>query len=457
MITGTGPARGALAPGPQGYQRQPEAGLNWGGSTLVQCAAAAALVTGPAQGLAQAPEPLQLTRRQAVDSALAHNPQLAVARAQVDEARARVTEATAFPDPTIAADVVGQSSLARPGTNTGHDLGIGLSVPFPTKFLLRNTVSGADVRTAEFGYLQLQQQLASQTAQAYDALLVALRHHADLVESRRLAQEFLDKTQARYSGGTVAGLDVIKARVDLAQADNALIANERDVANARAALNRQLGRLLGAPIEAVDTLDVPPPLPDLAALEDTAQALRPELKGLASQQRGASAATTLAKSFWLPDLSLSFTQNTATGSPATYTSAVGFSFPLFFWNHTRGEVSEAAHRERELSASYRDLAAQVDLDVRTTYAAAQTALRQALFLRDQLLPEAKRAYDIALASYGLGGASALDVLDARSDLLGAQSQYADALGAANDARADLERAIGRPLDAIPTGGPREQH
>ncbi len=431
--------------------------MNWGGTTLVRCAATAALVTGPARGLAQTPEPRRLTRRQAVDTALAHNPQLAVARAQVDEARARVTEATAFPDPTLAADVVGQSSLARFRSNTGHDLGIGLSVPFPTKFLLRNTVSGADVRTAEFSYRQLQQQLASQTAQAYDALLVALRHHADLVESRRLAQEFLDKTQARYSGGTVAGLDVIKARVDLAQADNALIANERDVANARANLNRQLGRLLGAAVEPADTLDVPPPLPELAALEDTAQALRPELKGLASQQRGASAATTLAKSFWLPDLSLSFTQNTVTGSPATYTSAVGFSFPLFFWNHTRGEVSEATHREEELSASYRDLAAQVDQEVRTTYAAAATALRQALFLRDQLLPEAKRAYDVALTSYGLGGASALDVLDARSDLLDAQSQYADALGAANDARADLERAIGRPLEAIPTGGPREQH
>jgi outer membrane protein, heavy metal efflux system len=430
--------------------------LNWGRGTFALCVATAALATRPATAAAQlSAEPVRLTRRQAVDTALAHNPQLAVARAQVDEARARVTEATAFPDPTISADVVGQPSVARPGANTGHDIGVGLSVPFPTKFLLRNTVSGADVHTAEFAYVQLRQQTASLTAQAYDALLVALRHHADLEESRRLAQQFLDKTQARYSGGTVAGLDVIKARVGVAQAENDLIANERDVANARAALNRQMGRLLGAPLEPADTLEVPPPLPDLAALEDTAQALRPELKGLASQQRGASAATTLAKSFWLPDLSVNFTQNSLLGSPATYTSAVGLSFPLFFWNHTRGEVSEAAHREQELSASYRDLTAQVDQDVRTTWAAAETALRQALFLRDQLLPEAKRAYDIALSSYGLGGASALDVLDARSTLLDAESQYADALGAANDARADLERAIGRPLEAIPAGGPRE--
>ena len=416
--------------------------------------AAAGTAAAPAGAAAQGV--LRLTRRQAIDTALAHNPQLAVAEAQVDEARARVTQATAFPDPTIAADVVGQSSLARPGANTGHDLGVGLSVPFPTKFILRGTVSGADVHSAEFAYLQLRQQTASQTAQAYDALLVALRHKADLVEARTLAQTFLEKTQARYGAGTAAGLDVVKARVELAQADNDLIANERDITNARAALNRQMGRLLGAPLETADTLEVPPPLPDLALLEDTAQALRPELKGLMSQQRGAAAATTLAKSYWLPDLSLSLTQNTSLGSPSTYTTAVGFSFPLFFWNHTRGEVAEASHRERELSASHSDLAAQVDQDVRTTYAAAATALRQAIFLRDQLLPEARRAYDIALVSYGLGGASALDVLDARGTLLDALSQYADALGAANDARADLERAIGRPLDGLPAGGPDER-
>ena len=86
--------------------------------------------------------------------------------------------------------------------------------------------------------------------------------------------------------------------------------------------------------------------------------------------------------------------------------------------------------------------------------AAATALRQALFLRDQLLPEARRAYQIALVSYGLGGSSALDVLDARRTLLDAEGQYADALGASNDARADLERAIGGPLP--PAGGPGER-
>jgi cobalt-zinc-cadmium efflux system outer membrane protein len=185
-----------------------------------------------------------------------------------------------------------------------------------------------------------------------------------------------------------------------------------------------------------------------------AQRLRPELAGLRSQQAGARAASTLASQYWMPDLSLGLSKNIFPDTPNSYSGSIGFSVPLFFWNHQRGEVAASRHRERELEAAYTDLSAQVDQDVRVSYATAASALLQAQYLRDQLLPEARRAYEVARVSYGLGGSSALDVLDARRTLLEAESQYADALGAANDARADLERAVGALLD---TASPGESH
>ena len=84
-------------------------------------------------------------------------------------------------------------------------------------------------------------------------------------------------------------------------------------------------------------------------------------------------------------------------------------------------------------------------DVRAAYATADTALRQATYIRDELLPSAREAYRVASASYGIGGSSAFDVIDARRTLLDAETQYADALAAASSARADLERAVGAPL------------
>ena len=98
------------------------------------------------------------------------------------------------------------------------------------------------------------------------------------------------------------------------------------------------------------------------------------------------------------------------------------------------------------------MAAQVGEDLRNAYATASTSLRQAIYLRDELVPSAREAYRIASTSYSLGGASALEVIDAQRTLLDAQTQYAAALAAVNDAIADLERATGAPLSSIARGG-----
>ena len=415
--------------------------------------AVAMLITNAPPACAQGRvDTLALTRHAAVDTALARNPSLTVAREQIEQARARVVQATAFPDPSVSAS----KTIAGPASSAGTVLGVGLTMPFPQKFHLQGEVSGADLKAAEFGYLQLRQQTASQTAQAYDAVLVALLHRADLTESRALSADFLQKTEARFEGGTAAKLDVLKAKVDLAAAENSLIANQRDIGNAEAALNRLLGRPLGAGVIAADSLALPSVLPALDLLLAKAQSARPELDALRSQQAGARAASTLASQYWMPDLSLGLAKNIFPDTPNSYSGSLGFTVPLFFWNHQRGEVAESRHHVRELDATYRDLSAQVDQDVRVSYANAGAAYRQAEYLRDELLPEARRAYDVARVSYGLGGLSALEVLDARRTLLDAEGQYADALGAANDAGADLERAVGAPLDRVAPGEPHDR-
>lgn len=409
-------------------------------------AAAAQMTPVPAQN-----QLLQLSRQAAIDEALARNPALAAARAQVEEARAAVVNAAAIPDASLTADVTGQSNLFKPGSATGNDQIFGFTVPFPGKIGLRRDVATAQLRAAEFNVTQLQEQVASQAARAYDALLVALRHREDLNQSKQLASDFVQKTQARFLAGTVAKVDVVKAQTDLAQAENDLIANERAIATARASLNRILGRMAGAPLETTDALNIPPAIADVNVLEQLAENSRPEIRSLLAQLEGARAATRLAKEFWAPDFNLSAGRNAVDGTPTTYTSAATIGLPILFWQHQRGEVAAARHREEELAADLSDTHAQVSLDVQTAFANASTSLRQAIFIRDQLLPEAQEVYRVASVSYGLGGSSALDLLDAKRTLLAAEAQYVDALGAANDALAALELAVGAPLPPAKTG------
>jgi cobalt-zinc-cadmium efflux system outer membrane protein len=401
------------------------------------------------------PEP-RLTRQRAIQQALAHNPSIIVAREQVEEARVGITIARAIPDPSLVAEVDQEKNFWSPASGSERDIGIQFTVPYPYRTHLNGNIARAGWQAAQHALTALRQQIAAQTSQAYDALLVALLHRNDLSQSREISSQFVQKAEARYRAGTTPKLDILKAKVDLAKAENDLIANERAIATAKAALNRLLGRPLGAALEATDVLEIFSPLPELPVFDELAVRSRPELKGLSALQKAAHDSTILAKQYWAPDLNLTLWRSYIDGSPDSYKFDGGITFPLFFWQHRKGEVAQARHRELELTAAQADLLSQVLLDVRTSYNTATTAWRQAVYLRDQLLPEAHEAFSITFTSYSLGGSSALDLLDAKGTLLDAESQYSDALGSVNDARADLERAVGAPLPTVISGTSNEK-
>jgi cobalt-zinc-cadmium efflux system outer membrane protein len=415
------------------------------------CALAARTGVAFAQARTNPPaDSIHLSRRQVIADALAHNAQLEIAREQTAQARARRVSAIAVPDPTAT---LGYDQLSGPFSFRGapsRPASLELDIPFPDKFRLNNRAGWADIRANESNYRLQQQTIALQASSTYDSLLVALQHRDNLREVRDLARDFLNRTRIRFDAGTAAKLDVIQAQVAVAQAETDLIGNERDVANAIASLNRTLGRVIGSAIIPTDSLDLPAPLPDSATIDQIAGANRPELQILQNQQSGAKASTGLAKEFWLPDLTFAVGRDYAVPGSTLFTTGLSFPLPVFYPSHAKGDIAAAQHYERELAAAYRDTRAQVTQDVRLAYANANTAMKQAVFIRDELVPAARNAYRIASTSYSLGGSSALEVLSARGSLLQALSQLADALADANTARADLDRALG----LVPTGARR---
>jgi outer membrane protein TolC len=410
-----------------------------------------ALTSFAGAALAQQPtDSLRLSRRQTVAEALTRNAQLEVAREQVAQARGRRVTAIAVPDPQMSAAFDQLSGPFSFGSAPARPVSLSLNIPWFDKFKQNNRAGWADINSNIANYHLQQQTIALQASATYDSLLVSLKHRGILRETRDLAQDFLNKTQIRFNAGTAARLDVIQAQVAVAQAGNDLIGIERDVANAQASLNRTLGRVIGAPISPTDSLGMPADLPDSATIDQIALANRPELIGLQNQQLGAKASTALAKEFWLPDITFGVGKDYATPNAAQFTTGLAFPLPVFYPSHQKGDIAVAEHFEKELAATYRDTRAQVTQDVRSAYANASVAMKQVTFLQDQLVPAAREAYRVSSTSYSLGGSSALEVLTARQALLQAESQLADALAAANTARADLDRALG----LAPPGAPR---
>ncbi len=98
------------------------------------------------------PPPIRLTKQQAIDSALAHNPTIVIAREQVAQANARVTQATAFPDPTLGFTVQGVGRAINPHPAFETDIIAGFTIPFPQKFWLHGQAADGDVGNLEAAY-----------------------------------------------------------------------------------------------------------------------------------------------------------------------------------------------------------------------------------------------------------------------------------------------------------------
>ncbi len=412
--------------------------------TASRCIAQAGVTRGNQD---RSTDTLHLSRLQAIAAALTGNAQIDAARQQVGEAAARRVSDIAIPDPQFTA---GYDQLTSPFAFSGapsRPVALSLTVPFPDKFRLNNRIGRADIGNSEANLRLQQQTIALQASATYDSLLVAQLHRQNLLEALQLSQDFLTRTKARFDAGTAAKLDVIQAQVTVAQAQNDLIGNERDLLTAQASLNRTLGRIVGAAIITTDSLELPPALPDSTTIVQTALQNRQELKALQQQQLGQSATTKLIKEFWIPDFTFGVAKDYSSVGQALFTTGISMPLPVFYWQHARGDIALSQHTENELSATYRDTRAQVTQDVRTSYANASTAMKQVTFLRDELVPAAREAYRVSSTSYALGGSSALDVITARTALLTAEAQLADALAAANTARADLDRALGLSVTA----------
>lgn len=234
-----------------------------------------------------------MTLKQAVDFALAHNPSNIAAQAQAIAAAAALTRNRSAQLPQVAANT--QSLLQRQSaSNAGTFAQFGLQ---PTANFSQNTsqvlgtanvinlASTLEARQAKRSYDSALQNLRltrQQTTLAVENGYYALVQDADLV---RLANEDLayqralrDIADANFRAGKVAGIDRLKAQVQVTSSQQRLSSAQADVEDARQNLAQVIGAQPAQGFVFPSTVEVPVlPSLDRVGLETLALSQRPEV------------------------------------------------------------------------------------------------------------------------------------------------------------------------------------
>lgn len=402
--------------------------------------AALSLLAVPVNSVAQKNGDFSL--RAAIALAQENNPQLVALRHQIAAAKGRAWTTWWLTDPDLSLEWEGVPRGAGLGKFDERKLALTQEIEFPTNIFWRNRFAGREVEATAQRYEQGKLEIRAAAIAAYTQFLASRRGLALSNERVELAQEFLDKAEIRRRAGEAPAIEIVRARVELAQAQIELRNFESAYITTQAQLNTVLGRNPEQEILATDSLLYHQFDLSLSTLKQQALAEHPRLREANALVGAASHLRKLAWGSLLPAVEVTAFRHNIGGNPNFYGAAIGLKVPLWFAFRQRGEIQEAsallASQENQRANTKLQLLAAIE----SAFAAFEATRRQAESYATGLLDQASEVYRIALRSYETGEAGYLQLLEAQRTLIEVRQGYIEALASYYAAIAALEEASG---------------
>jgi outer membrane protein len=306
----------------------------------------------------------------------------------------------------------------------------------------------ADARASSATADATAEQAASTATNAY---VRAMRADADLRARQAdtvLATELLNIAQSQLQAGTGVGLDVTRAKSQLANTRAALIASRNAREHAHLDLLRSLALPVGTDILLTDSLSAiagGETLPNEASLVEQAIRNRPDI--LAEDQRVSAARQGLSaiKAERLPSLGLVADDGIIGKNGAkllnTYTWGLQVSLPIFDGFRREARVQEQQSVIKEAEIRRHDLEQQAQVDVRGALIDLAGA-REQLGAATERLSLAEQEVSQARDRFNAGVAGNADVVNASLALTSSRTLVNDAETLYQLARVALARATG---------------
>ena len=425
-------------------------------SALIASAALLALGTaGPLLAQAttpdRAPDGVPALRLGAVYASVSErNPRLSAARAYADAASARISPATAWPDPEVQ---LGFMNYRLPELTPMYPLGmvqlqVMQMVPLGGKPSLAGRIAGHQAeaereRAAETGW-----ELRARAAMAFYELYAAEQGVSIASATRRLVQDVANIAQAMYEVGEGNQADLLRAQVEVARMSEEITRMEAMRAAATARLNALLDRADSTPVGVV----VLPVFPDTAPATDSllhfALRSRPMIRAGEAEVAAASEMSVRARRELVPDLvvGVQYAQQRSTmGTERMGSLMLGASVPVFA-GRRQLKWREEADAMRAMAAA--DLA-WMKADTKGRIGEIRARLHRARRLADlytlTILPQADAAVVSALSAYRVGRLDFMDVLENRMTVNRFRQELATLQMEEGQAWAELEMLTGTEL------------
>lgn len=401
--------------------------------------------------------PMQLTLEDSISLAINNSPRIKTAAAEKEKAMWSFKEtkgkkgfSLTYTGITSRTDDppswVPSTTVVDPYNYYSHKLT--LALPLYTGGQLENAIEAQKrgTQVADWSLETTKQQIKLEASVAFYQVLEA----KDFVKIARESVEALtihwNNTQKEFDAGVVAKADVLRSKVQLANAQNNLIKIENGYEMALLQLNHVMGQPLRNELELNAELKYDPYPLSMDGCIDYALKNRLELKQAQTMVEITQDKVNIAKGEKLPSVSLmgtnvwDDTNNSGTNSK-NWTVALMSQWNIFDSGVTDSKVAGAKQSKIAAKEQARDTEDKIVLQVSQAYLSLNEAKKR-IDTCKVAVEEAETDFDMAQKRYFSGVGINLDVIDAEVALNTAKTNYVKALYDYNVSRANLDKAIG---------------
>jgi outer membrane protein TolC len=342
-----------------------------------------------------------------VEEALRNNREILAAQKKVEAQRQRPARESSLPDPTLS---LGWASNGAPWPGSGlgiyatSNIGVSVSqeVPAPGKRKLRGEIADKEAAAAFNEYLATRLNVVWRLKKAYNEM----NHAADALfyidRYDELLNNMLRISESRYAAGRGSQQDILRGQTQLAIYATQRVRYEQVRAAREIEINALLNRPQGGRIEVpavVTVVPMPASLEDMLAQARTHSPLVERDKDVIQSNE---LAANLARKDYAPDYTVTGGYFNQGGLPPMWKAQVDFKLPAYFWRKQRAEVTGQEASASQARHEYAATLVEVEAEIREQYSEAEASLKLVNLYEKSVIPEARLAYESALASYQAG-------------------------------------------------------
>jgi outer membrane protein TolC len=273
-----------------------------------------------------------------------------------------------------------------------------------------------------------------------------------------IARQAVEAARIKYTVGKVPQQDVLKAQLAMTRLEEHMIRFDRDAEIACTRINTLLGRDPATPIRVQGDFGIRTDLPDHKKLQQLSLSSRPDLleaQAVADKSRQEQA---LAGRAFVPDFSIAggYMLMPAGSDPRNnYMFEGSMTLPWLNRHKHDAEIKESAVKVTEQDAEVAAMRNAAFGQINEALAEARSAQRLARTYHDSLEPQAEATLHAAVIAYENNQTDLLDLIDSQMAVIDVNLAWFQSMGEFATSMADLELAVGAPLDKT-LGGTQEQ-